>query len=149
MGGRPGRHESRPMIMVDSSVWIDYFNGTITDASNYLDASLGNKHLIIGDLILAEVLQGFKSEKDFNQGKTLLTTLDIHSLVSREQAIKSACNFRYFRKRGITVRKTIDVIIATYCIENDIALLHSDKYFLPFAEHLGLKALPAISQFKT
>ena len=133
------------MIMVDSSVWIDYFNGTITDASDYLDASLGNRHLVIGDLILAEVLQGFKSEKDFNQGKALLTALDVHNLVSQDLAIKSACNFRYFRKKGITVRKTIDVLIATYCIENDIALLHSDKDFSPFAKHFGLKEPPVNS----
>ena len=137
------------MIMVDSSVWIDYFNGTTTEASNYLDASLGNRNLVIGDLILTEVLQGFKSDKDFNQGKILLTTLDIHSLVSQELAIKSAGNFRYFRKKGITVRKTIDVIIATYCIENGIALLHSDKDFIPFVEHLGLRGLPANSSIKT
>ena len=131
------------MIMVDSSVWIDYFNGVQTDASDFLDAALGNKNLVIGDLILTEVLQGFKSEKDFNQGKRLLTSLDVHSLLSQELAVISAQNFRYFRKKGITVRKTIDVIIATYCIENDIALLHSDRDFLPFAEHLGLKVLPA------
>lgn len=137
------------MIMVDSSVWIDYFNGTITDASNYLDNSLGYRNLVIGDLILAEVLQGFKTDKDFSQGKTLLTALDVHSLVTPELAIKSACNFRYFRKKGITVRKTIDVMIATYCIENSIALLHSDKDFIPFVEHLGLKGLPANSRIKT
>ena len=131
------------MIMVDSSVWIDYFNGHQTDASDFLDNSLGSKNLVIGDLILTEVLQGFKSEKDFNQGKRLLTSLDVHSLLSSDLAITSARNFRYFRRKGITVRKTIDVIIATYCIENDMALLHSDRDFLPFAEHLGLKVLPA------
>ncbi|AMO58247.1 twitching motility protein PilT [Endozoicomonas montiporae] len=130
------------MIMVDSSVWIDYFNGTQTDASDFLDAALGNKNLIIGDLILTEVLQGFKSEKDFNQGKRLLTAFEVRPLLSQELAVCSAQNFRYFRKKGITVRKTIDVIIATYCIENDITLLHSDRDFLPFAKHLGLKVLP-------
>lgn len=131
------------MMLVDSSVWIDYFNGVSTDASDYLDASLGSHHLITGDLILAEVLQGFRSEKAFSQGKTLLTSLDVHNLLSEQLAIKSAVNFRYLRKKGITVRKTIDVIIATYCMEYDIALLHSDRDFLPFAELLDLKVLPA------
>lgn len=130
------------MIMVDSSVWIDYFNGIQTEASDFLDAVLGNRILIIGDLILTEVLQGFKSEKDFNQGRKLLTALEVHSLLSQDLAVASAQNFRYFRKKGITVRKTIDVIIATYCIENDITLLHSDRDFIPFADHLGLKVLP-------
>ena len=130
------------MIMVDSSVWIDYFNGTSTSASDYLDAALGRQDLVIGDLILAEVLQGFKSEKDFNKGKSLLTSLDVHNLLSQDLAIKSASNFRFFRKKGITIRKTIDVIIATYCLEYDITLLNSDRDFLPFSEHLGLNLLP-------
>ena len=130
------------MIMVDSSVWIDYFNGISTDASDCLDAALGRQNLITGDLILAEVLQGFRSEKDFNKAKSLLTSLDVHNLLSQELAIKSAANFRYLRKRGITVRKTIDVMIATYCLEHDITLLHGDRDFLPFSEHLGLQTLP-------
>ena len=134
------------MMMVDSSVWIDYFNGISTDASDYLDAALGRQNLIIGDLILAEVLQGFRSEKDFNKAKSLLTSLDVHNLLSHDLAIKSASNFRYLRKRGITVRKTIDVMIATYCLEHDITLLHSDRDFLPFSEHLGLQILPRTCQ---
>ena len=130
------------MIMVDSSVWIDYFNGISTDASNYLYAVLGRKYLIIGDLILAEVLQEFRREKDFNKANSLLTSLDTHNLLSQDLAIKSASNLRYLRKRGITVRKTIDVMIATYCMEHDITLLHCDRDFLPFSEHLGLQTLP-------
>ncbi len=130
------------MMMVDSSVWIDYFNGISTDASDYLDAALGQQNLIIGDLILAEVLQGFRSEKEFNKAKSLLTSLDVHNLLSQDLAIKSASNFRYLRKIGTIVRKTIDVMIATYCLEHDITLLHSDRDFLPFSEHLGVQILP-------
>lgn len=130
------------MILVDSSVWIDYFNGQKTDASEYLDSVLGKEYLLIGDLILTEVLQGFKSEKDFNTGKKLLTSLEVVDLSNQHLAIKSAENFRALRKIGLTVRKTIDVVIATYCIEKNITLLQSDKDFLPFSEHLGLKILP-------
>lgn len=130
------------MILVDSSVWIDYFNGQHTAATDFLDQALGQSDLIIGDLILTEVLQGFKQDKDFNIATTLLSSLDIHSLLGQNIAIKSAENFRFLRKRGITVRKTIDVIIATYCIENQINLLQSDRDFQPFAEHLDLKLLP-------
>lgn len=130
------------MILVDSSVWIDYFNDQKTDASEYLDSVLGKEYLLIGDLILTEVLQGFKSEKDFNTAKKLLTSLEVVDLSNQHLAIKSAENFRALRKIGLTVRKTIDVVIATHCIEKNITLLQSDKDFLPFSEHLGLKILP-------
>ena len=130
------------MILVDSSVWIDYFNGVSNDASDFLDNALGQRNLIIGDLILAEVLQGFRHEKDFNQARSLLTSLDVHNLVSEDLAVKCAHNYRTLRTKGLTIRKTIDSIIATYCLENDIALLHSDRDFLPFAKHLGLKVFP-------
>ncbi len=130
------------MILVDSSVWIDYFNGRPTDATNCLDKALGYESLVIGDIVLTEVLQGFKHDKDFDTAKSLLTSLEVLPLLNKDIAIKSAQNFRLLRKRGVTVRKTIDVIIATYCIENQIALLQADKDFLPFAEHLGLRLLP-------
>ncbi|WP_096085741.1 type II toxin-antitoxin system VapC family toxin [Agaribacterium haliotis] len=130
------------MILVDSSVWIDYFNGQKTNASEYLDAALGREYLLIGDLILTEVLQGFKSEKDFNTAKKLLTSLEVVELSNPHLAIKSAESFRALRKKGLTVRKTIDVVIATYCIENNVTLLQSDKDFIPFSERLGLKILP-------
>jgi predicted nucleic acid-binding protein len=130
------------MIFVDSSVWIDYFNGQPTEAANFLDGSLGVENLVIGDIVLTEVLQGFKRDKDFDTAKNLLTSFEVHPIVNQELAIKSADNFRLLRKRGVTVRKTIDVIIATYCIENQITLLQSDKDFVPFSEHLGLRLLP-------
>ena len=129
------------MILVDSSVWIDYFNGQNTEQTDYLDNALGNKSIIMGDIILTEVLQGFKHDKDFDIAKSLLTSLDVHRLLDENIAIKSANNFRLLRKRGVTVRKTIDVIIATYCIEHNISLLQTDKDFLPFSEHMGLRIL--------
>ncbi len=129
------------MIMVDSSVWIDYFNGTENSASFFLDGVLGTHNLVIGDLILTEVLQGFKADKDFNKAQSLMKAFEIHSLMSETLAIQSAKNFRFLRKRGLTVRKTIDVIIATYCIDKNIPLLHSDKDFIPFVKHLKLKSV--------
>lgn len=127
------------MILVDSSVWIDYFNGKTTRQTQILDTLLGVEPLAIGDLILAEVLQGFRADADYKLAKKLLTSLDVFDLLGEALAIKSAENFRALRKRGITVRKTADVIIATYCIEAKFPLLFSDKDFLPFTEHLGLR----------
>jgi predicted nucleic acid-binding protein len=126
------------LILVDSSVWIDYFRGTPTPQTDRLDALLSTELLVIGDLILTEVLQGFVSERDFNQAKTLLTALPIVTLAGADIAIQAARNFRQLRSLGVTVRKTIDTVIATHCIENGIALLYSDRDFEPFVEHLGL-----------
>ena len=128
------------MILVDSSVWIDYFRGTVTPQSDRLDTLLSSELLFMGDLILAEVLQGFTSERDFNQAKILLTALPVIPLVGPEIAIQAASNFRYLRAQGVTVRKTIDTLIATHCIEHNCALLYSDRDFDPFVEHLGLHA---------
>ncbi|POZ53233.1 Ribonuclease VapC11 [Methylovulum psychrotolerans] len=129
------------MIMVDSSVWVDYFNGTDTLAVKKLDTLLGVQPICIGDLILAEVLQGFRHDRDYQTAKSLLGSLPIHSLLGVNMALKSAENFRKLRKQGITVRKTVDTIIATYCIENSLPLLHSDKDFLPFQQFLGLQVV--------
>ncbi|MCX4026539.1 PIN domain nuclease [Endozoicomonas sp. SM1973] len=130
------------MVLVDTSVWIDYFNGKETAHTDRLDSLLSTDIVVIGDLILAEILQGFREDKSFKKAKELLTTLDVCSICSPELAIKSAQNYRVLRKKGITVRKTIDCIIATYCIENSIPLLYSDKDFEGFKSHLKLK--PAI-----
>lgn len=131
------------MILVDSSVWIDFFRGTITAQTDRLDQLLGNALLAVGDLMLAEVLQGFSAERDFNQAKKLLTALDIVSISDVEIAVQAARNFRSLRARGITVRKTIDTLIATRCIESGFALLYSDRDFDPFVEHLGLRSAMA------
>ncbi|MCF6236208.1 MAG: PIN domain nuclease [Gammaproteobacteria bacterium] len=127
------------MIMVDSSVWIDYFNGKECPEVVYLDTILGVKPVVIGDNILTEVLQGFKGDKEYKTAKQLLTALPVLQLSNKVLAVKCADNYRALRKRGVTVRKTIDTIIATYCIEQNIKLLFTDRDFLPFVEFLGLK----------
>ena len=128
------------MILVDSSVWIDYFRGVSTPQSEMLDALLGNEPLAIGDLILLEVLQGFGSDRDFNQARKLLTSLAVIDMGGKDIAIQAARNFRALRALGVTVRKTIDTVIATRCIESRLPLLFSDRDFDPFVEHLGLRS---------
>jgi predicted nucleic acid-binding protein len=129
------------LILVDTSVWIDYFNGTITPQTDILDSLLGHQPLAIGDLILTEVLQGFANERDFHQATQLLTSLTAVELGGQGIAIQAARNFRALRKLGVTVRKTIDTIIATHCIEGGYDLLHNDRDFDPFAKHLGLRVV--------
>lgn len=129
------------MILVDSSVWIDYFKGEITAQTEKLDQLLGREPLSTGDLILTEVLQGFTRDRDFNTATKLLTSLTIVELGGREIAIQAARNFRTLRKLGVTIRKTIDSVIATRCIESGYRLLHDDRDFDPFARHLGLRVL--------
>jgi len=128
------------MILVDSSVWIDYFRGIQSSQTDRLHALLGNEPVATGDLVLVEILQGFGSAQDFNQGKRLLMSLPIIELVGGDIAIQAANNFRTLRSLGITVRKTIDALIATSCIEKGLALLYSDRDFDPFVEHLGLQS---------
>jgi predicted nucleic acid-binding protein len=131
------------MILVDSSVWVDYFNGKVTRETDFLDSLLGTEPVAIGDLILAEVLQGFRSDTDYETAKELLANLTTYDLLGASLAIKTADNYRALRKRGITVRKTADAIIATFCIERRTPFLYSDRDFDPFVRHLGLKpALP-------
>jgi hypothetical protein len=128
------------MILVDSSVWIDFFNGIKNTETDTLNEILGLEEVAIGDLILAEVLQGFRSDTDYKTAKNILTSLAVHDLLGKELAIKGANNFRKLRKKGIAIRKTADVIIATYCIENKIPLLFTDKDFIPFVDNLKLKS---------
>ena len=129
------------MILVDSSVWIDYFRGTATPQTERLDSLLGSEPLAIGDLVLTEVLQGFSSDRDFNQAKKLLTSLVVIELGGLEIAIQAAKNYRKLRDLGITSRKTIDTVIATRCIAGGYTLLHSDRDFEPFVTHLGLRSV--------
>jgi predicted nucleic acid-binding protein len=128
------------MILIDSSVWIDYFRGSITRQTSQLDQLLGNVPLAIGDLILAEVLQGFTHEREFNEARKLLTSLTVVEIGGQELAIQAARNFRKLRTLGVSVRKTIDTLIATHCIERGHDLLYSDRDFDPFVKHLGLRA---------
>ncbi len=129
------------MILVDSTVWIDYFNGSKTKATDFLDLILGRYQMVTGDLIITEVLQGFRTEKDYQEAKTALFKFPVLNMVGEDIAIKSADNYRFLRKQGITIRKTIDCLIATFCIENHLQLLHSDKDFKPFEKHLNLKVI--------
>jgi len=130
------------MMVVDSSVWIDYFNGKITKQTDLLHSLLGNELIVVGDLILTEVLQGFQNDKDFKKAGELLDSLIFRQMLGKELAVKSAKNYRRLRKKGVTVRKTIDVIIATFCIANNLPLLHSDRDFYPMQKHLNLKVIP-------
>ena len=129
------------MIFIDSSVWIDYFNGRITKQTNILDSLVGDELIIVGDIILTEVLQGFRQDKDFKKARELLDCFIFKEMLGKDIAVKSAKNYRILRKKGVTVRKTIDIIIATFCIENDLPLLHSDRDFRAIEEHLTLEVV--------
>lgn len=126
------------MIVVDSSVWIDYFNGVQSDETSMLDDILGVGDVGVGDLMLVAVLQGFRRDDEYTIAASRLQALTILPMVGLEIALLSAQNLRVLRRRGVTIRKTIDVIIATYCIRHGYPLLFSDRDFEPFVEHLGL-----------
>jgi predicted nucleic acid-binding protein len=127
------------MIVADTSVWIDYFKGIEAPHTNILDQELLNNRIITGDIIIAEFLQGFKNEKDYHQAKEIMDALEYFDFVGKEIAYKAAQNFRTLRKKGITIRKTIDVIIATFCIENNFQLIHNDRDFDVMEQYLGLR----------
>jgi hypothetical protein len=129
------------MILVDSSVWIDYFRGTPTKQTNKLDALLGENLLAIGDLILIEVLQGFISERAFRIALSTLRALDFVTIGGLDVALPAAINYRRLRSLGVTTRKTIDTAIATRCIVSGYALLHDDHDFDAFEKYLGLECV--------
>jgi hypothetical protein len=129
------------MNLVDSSVWIDYFNGKKTSQTDWLNSSIGNTPIIMGDLILTEVLQGFQSDKDFRIARNLLLRLPFMPMGGQTLALESAANYRLLRKNGVTVRKTIDVMIGTFCIHYKLPLLHDDRDFDPMVKFLELKTI--------
>ena len=129
------------MILVDTSVWIDYFNGVESKETNRLDTGLVDGDIVMGDLILLEILQGFRNDKDYNKAVKMLASLEKYELFGNDMVLKCAANYRSLRKQGITVRKTADIIIATFCIENELPLLFSDRDFIPFVQHLNLKTM--------
>lgn len=129
------------MTLVDSSVWIDFLRGRSTPQVERLDALLGAESLLLGDLILVEVLQGCPSERDFRDVRQMLSAFEVVALGGEAVAVQSAANYRRLRALGLTVRKTIDTVIATWCIRHDVALLHCDRDFEPFAAHLGLRCV--------
>jgi predicted nucleic acid-binding protein len=129
------------MILVDSSVWIDFFRDIPTPQVEWLDRNLEAQTILVGDLILAEVLRGFTDDRGFNEAQHLMGRLQMLALGGAVIAVKSAQNFRKLRSLGRTIRGTVDVIIATRCIADELTLLHSDKDFEPFEAHLGLQVV--------
>ena len=127
------------MIVADTSVWIDYVNGVIAPHTNLLDFELINNRIITGDIIIAEFLQGFKNDADYYKAKEIMESLVYYDFLGHKNAYKAADNYRNLRKQGITIRKTIDVFIATFCIENNFQLIHNDRDFDPMEEILGLQ----------
>ena len=126
------------VVLVDSSVWIDYFSWRPTPETDALDRLLGEDLVLMGDLILTEVLQGFRADRDYRTARALLEPLELRTLGGRDVALAAADNYRKLRRRGQTVRKTIDLVIGTHCILNRLPLLHADRDFAPMARHLGL-----------
>ncbi len=130
------------MIVVDSSVWIDFLNGRDAPHVRRLGAILGVEEVALGDLMLCEVLQGLKDERAARRVEGLLRRFDIVPMGGADIAVAAARNFRTLRRRGVTVRTTIDLLIGTWCVENQTALLHNDNDFRPMARHLGLIEVP-------
>lgn len=128
------------MILADTSVWIDYLNGVITPQTDLLDTALTEGMLVMGDLIFLEILQGIKDDREYREVKTKLLLLDQYSMFDQSMVFKCANNYRTLRKKGLTIRKTNDVIIASFCIDRKFELLYSDRDFTPFTKHLGLKS---------
>lgn len=129
------------MIIVDTSVWVDFFNGKLSKETDGLDSLLGTQEILLGDLILTEILQGFQEDQEFREAHSILESFPVMSMLGGPLAIKSAKNYRTLRKQGVTVRKTIDVMIGTYCIEHHIPLLYADRDFDPMVRHLGLQSV--------
>jgi predicted nucleic acid-binding protein len=126
-------------ILVDSSVWIDFFNDAPAPEVEILDGLLGRASIVVGDLILAEVLQGFRHDRDHDRARDALLRFPVLPMGGLDLALASAANYRALRRKGATIRKTVDCWIATFCLRENLELLHSDRDFEPFAKHLGLR----------
>lgn len=137
--------KAEPMLVVDTTVWVDYFNGQLNPETDYLDRNLSQELILVGDLILTETLQGFRNDKDFDLARKALLKFEQVSMLNMQIALLSAQNYRALRKSGITIRKTIDSLIATFCISQNHPLLHRDIDFDAFEKHLGLKVIHPIS----
>jgi predicted nucleic acid-binding protein len=129
------------MLLVDSTVWVDYFNGIVNSQTDYLHQVVDKAPILVTDLILAEVLQGFRDDTDFEKARRIFAKYIQVEMVNPELALQSARNYRLLRRKGITVRKTIDSLIATYCIENEHDLLHNDSDFDGYEQHLELSVI--------
>ncbi|HEX2960080.1 MAG TPA: PIN domain-containing protein [Chitinispirillaceae bacterium] len=126
------------MVLVDTSIWIDYFRGIICEKIDLSDSLFDNERIVPGDLVIAELMQGFRTKSQLQAAYQVIMELEYFDLVGKNITFKAAENYRYLLSNGITVRKTVDIIIGTFCIENDIRLLHNDKDFIPLAEYCGL-----------
>lgn len=129
------------ILLADSSVWIDFFNGRISPETDYLNLAFGREDVVVGDLILTEVLQGFRLENDFTQARDALLHFPILPMIGQEIAVQSAINYRTLRQNSVTVRKTIDCLIATFCLVNNFPLLHTDRDFDQIARVLPLQII--------
>ena len=129
------------MILVDSSVWIDHLNNVVTGPVSRLRRLIPTIPLLVGDLILCEVLQGLRSEREARLVERGLRQFEAVSLLDSDLAVRAAANYRSLRSRGLTIRKTIDIIIGTFCIERGHALLHDDRDFEPMVRFLGLRTI--------
>jgi predicted nucleic acid-binding protein len=129
------------VIIVDTTVWVDYLRGTRTPETDWLDRELGREEIGITHLILCEVLQGVGPDKEFERVRALLAEVELFGSGGEEAAIAAARNFRRIRDKGRTVRRTIDCLIATFCLANGYTLLHRDRDFDAFEEILGLAVI--------
>jgi predicted nucleic acid-binding protein len=127
------------MVVVDTSTWIDYIHGTLTPETDALDYELSQNAVITGDLIVAEFLQGFRTDKEFAEAKLIMDSLIYYNFTSKDIAVQSAINYRFLRSQGVTVRKTTDMIIGTFCLAYGFPLLHNDRDFDHIAQFLGLE----------
>lgn len=141
MGRGSGRDAARPVILVDTSVWIDFFRAKPTVEAEWLDRNLGVEGFVVGDLILAEVLQGFRDARGFNEAKRLLEAMERIEVAGFSVAVEAARNYRTLRSKGVTVRGTVDVLIATRCVFSGLRLLHSDRDFDAMEQHLRLRVV--------
>lgn len=133
-------------LVVDSSVWIDFFNDAPAVHVQALDEALGVHEIVVGDIILTEVLQGFRKDADFERARELLGRFEVMPMLGSGNAVESARNFRRLRAAGVTPRKTIDVMIATACVSQRLPLLFADRDFQPMVRHLGLMSYAAIGK---
>jgi len=131
------------VILVDSSVWIDYFNGKETAQTLYLRDTADRSEIVVGDLVLCEVLQGFCHNRDLESARGLLLAFQYRDIVGKSVALQAAANYPALRGYGVTIRKTIDVLIATFCMVNGLQLLHADADVDPMERHLGLRVIHA------
>lgn len=146
MAGQSVAKQARPghqLIVVDSSVWIDFLNGKRSRQVAALHHVFGVEEIALGDLMLCEILEGLSDERAATRVESLLSSFVIVTLGGRSIAIKAARNYRLLRRRAITIHKTIDLLIGAWCIEHGTPLLHSDRDFNPMVRHLGLLEWPA------